>query len=131
MEDDPGLTMPQLWAGRMRRDAADSLAYGCTGLMGIHWRTRILGPNVSALAQAAWDQRGWNPDFAKSLNAKDFQPAASGKPRYLSTSDFYADWARAQFGPQASEPIAAIFVHRRPFAPTGQLGHRPRQPSTR
>ena len=24
--------------------------------MGIHWRTRILGPNVSALAQAAWRQ---------------------------------------------------------------------------
>lgn len=65
LEDDPGLTIPQLWVGRMRRDAADSLAYGCTGLMGIHWRTRILAPNVSALAKAAWDQRGWNPDFGK------------------------------------------------------------------
>ena len=31
--------------------------------MGIHWRTRILAPNVSALAKAAWDQRGWNPGF--------------------------------------------------------------------
>jgi len=60
MEDDPGLTLPQLWAGRMRCDAADALAYGCTGLMGIHWRTRILAPNVSALAKAAWDQTGWN-----------------------------------------------------------------------
>ena len=65
MEDDPGLTMPQPWAGRMRRDAADALKYGCTGLMGIHWRTRILSPNVSALAKAAWDQTGWN----KELNA--------------------------------------------------------------
>ncbi len=63
MEDDPGLTMPQLWAGRMRRDAADSLRYGCTGLMGIHWPTRILGPNVSALAKAGWDQSGWNPEL--------------------------------------------------------------------
>lgn len=61
MEDDPDLTAPQLWAGRMRRDAADALAYGCTGLMGIHWRTRTLGPNVAALADAAWDQHGWNP----------------------------------------------------------------------
>ncbi len=43
----------------MRRDAADALAYGCTGLMGLHWRTDILAPNVSALAQAAWDQ-SWN-----------------------------------------------------------------------
>jgi hypothetical protein len=51
--------MPQLWAGRMRKDAADARAYGCTGLMGIHWRTRVLGPNVSALAQAAWTQSGW------------------------------------------------------------------------
>jgi Malectin domain/Glycosyl hydrolase family 67 N-terminus len=67
LEDDPGLTVPQLWAGRMRRDAADALAYGCTGLLGIHWRTRILGPNVSALAHAAWDQKGWNPDFGGKI----------------------------------------------------------------
>jgi hypothetical protein len=59
MEDDPALTSPQLWAGRMRRDAADALRYGCDGLLGIHWRTRILSANVLALARAAWDQ-GWN-----------------------------------------------------------------------
>jgi hypothetical protein len=63
MEDDPGMTMPQLWAGRMRCDAADALKYGCTGLMGIHWRTRILAPNVSALAKAAWNQNGWNSEL--------------------------------------------------------------------
>jgi Malectin domain len=60
LEDDPGLTSPQLWVGRVRRDARDALAYGCDGLMGIHWRTRVLGPNVAALAQAAWDQGAWN-----------------------------------------------------------------------
>ena len=62
MEDDPGLSVPQLWVGRMRRDAADARRYGCDGLMGIHWRTRVLGPAVAALAQAAWDQSRWNPD---------------------------------------------------------------------
>ncbi len=67
LEDDPAMIIPQLWAGRMRRDAADALAYGCTGLLGIHWRTRILGPNVSALAHAAWEQRGWNPDFGRKV----------------------------------------------------------------
>jgi hypothetical protein len=61
LEDDPALTAPQLWVGRMRRDAADAHAYGCDGLMGIHWRTRIVGPAVSALAQAAWDQSRWRP----------------------------------------------------------------------
>jgi len=60
LEDDPALTVPQLWAGRMRRDAADALQYGCNGLMGIHWRTRILAPNISALAWAAWDQSEWS-----------------------------------------------------------------------
>jgi len=59
LEDDPSLTSPQLWVGRMRRDAADALKYGCDGLIGIHWRTRILSPNVQALAWAAWDQ-SWN-----------------------------------------------------------------------
>jgi hypothetical protein len=61
LEDDPGLTAPQLWVGRMRRDAADARRYGCDGLMGIHWRTRVLAPAAAALAQAAWRQDGWNP----------------------------------------------------------------------
>ena len=59
MEDDPALLGVQLWAGRMRKDAVDARNYGCTGLMGIHWRTRVLAPNVSALAQAAWEQGDW------------------------------------------------------------------------
>ncbi len=70
LEDDPAMIIPQLWAGRMRRDAADALAYGCTGLLGIHWRTRILGPNVSALAHAAWDQTAWNPAW-RGLPARE------------------------------------------------------------
>ncbi|MCC6696992.1 MAG: hypothetical protein IT365_15290 [Candidatus Hydrogenedentes bacterium] len=66
LEDDPAMTSPQLWVARMRRDARDALDYGCTGLMGIHWRTRILGPNVAALAQAAWSQTGWTEPETKS-----------------------------------------------------------------
>jgi len=60
LEDDPALTIPQLWVGRMRKDAADARRYGCTGLMGIHWRTRVIAPNLAALAEAAWDQSAWN-----------------------------------------------------------------------
>jgi hypothetical protein len=54
-----GLATIQLHAGRMRRDAVDAREYGCTGLMGLHWRTEDLAPNAAALAQAAWDQ-SWN-----------------------------------------------------------------------
>ena len=67
IEDDPALTSPQLWAGRMRKDAMDALTYGCDGLLGIHWRTRVLGPTVSALARAAWNQKPWaQPAFASA-----------------------------------------------------------------
>jgi hypothetical protein len=63
LEDDPALTAPQLWVARMRRDAGDALDYGCTGLMGIHWRTGIIGPNIAALAQAAWNQSPWKEEW--------------------------------------------------------------------
>jgi len=74
LEDDGALTVPQLWVGRMRRDAADSLSFGCDALIGIHWRTRILGPNVSALAKAGWNQKEWYPDFGKKINTDEFTP---------------------------------------------------------
>jgi hypothetical protein len=80
LEDDPALIIPQLWVGRMRQDAADALKYGCTGLMGIHWRTRILGPNVSALARAAWDQSTFNPAAGGPAAAGTLWVAAAKPP---------------------------------------------------
>jgi len=82
MEDDPALLTAQLWAGRMRKDAFDSWKYGCTGLFGIHWRTRIIGPNVSALAKAAWECDKYTV----------------GTGRDLSVQDFYTDWVISEFG---------------------------------
>jgi hypothetical protein len=64
-----GIAAMQLETGRMRRDAVDARAYGCTGLMGLQWRTDILAPNASALSQAAWDQR-WNTTTAWTLAGK-------------------------------------------------------------
>lgn len=98
LEDDPGLTSPQLWAGRMRRDALDALRFGCNGLLGIHWRTQIIGPNVSALAKAAWSQDGWGQvSYPDSL-------------RDIPVTDFYRDWAVTQFGSEAGDSIASVFI---------------------
>jgi hypothetical protein len=100
-EDDGAIISPQLWVGRMRRDAFDALNYGCSGLMGIHWRTRAMAPNASALAKAAWEQGDWSK-AAKNESAT--------KLRSLPVDDFYLDWAKTEFGPEAAHEIAGIFT---------------------
>ncbi len=85
MEDDGGMISAQLWAGRLRKDAFDAYRYGCDGLFGIHWRTRILGPNVSCLAKAAWECDKWQVTLPDSV-------------RDLSVKDFYTDWVKTEFG---------------------------------
>jgi len=110
LEDDPAMIIPQLWVGRMRRDAADALAYGCSGLMGIHWRTRILGPNVSALAQAGWEQEKWNPNFGKKATIEEANRAYNNPVRDLPAEDFYNDWVFARFGKEVAEPMAKLFI---------------------
>lgn len=93
MEDDPALLTVQLWAGRMRKDALDSWKYGCDGLFGIHWRTRNIGPTVSALAKAAWEC----DTYDTALLDRD-----------LPVHDFYRDWVKSEFG--LDDPaLAAIF----------------------
>jgi hypothetical protein len=85
MEDDPDLIGTQLWVGRLRKDALDSYRYGCSGLIGIHWRTRDLSPNVLALARAAWNANYWTE-------------LADENKRDLFTKDFYTDWVTSEFG---------------------------------
>ncbi len=97
LEDDPALVSPQLWVGRVRKDAVDAYRYGCTGYMGIHWRTQILAPAFSALAQSGWSFGDW-------------QTKGTKKTRDLPVDDFYLDWAVANFGPEAAVEIAALFT---------------------
>ncbi|MCX6876675.1 MAG: hypothetical protein NTW21_23135 [Verrucomicrobia bacterium] len=113
LEDDSAMVLPQLWAGRMRRDAADALAYGCSGLLGIHWRTKVLAPNVSALARAAWSQDGWNPEVgkpaAKPVSGGELAPLPKRK-RDLPCADFYADLSAAWFGPEVAAEMAGFLA---------------------
>ena len=88
LEDDPALTQPQLWVGRMRRDAADAYKYGCNGLMGIHWRTRVLSPNILALAYAAWNQSPWNTNLEKNAEIVETEGPTGGKYAPFPNVDF-------------------------------------------
>jgi hypothetical protein len=109
LEDDPALCNPQLWAGRVRRDAADALHYGSEGLMGIFWRTRELSPQFGTLARAGWNHEGWNPYLTdEKLAAK--KPGESGLARDLPIEDFYLDWSNAMFGENVGKELADIFT---------------------
>ncbi len=96
MEDDPALTAPQLWAARMRRDGADAFDYGCTGLMGIHWRTRILEPNVAALAAAGWQQEPWHSQWRAKQKGERKSGPLSGK---------YASFPPQAVGGTTEDPV--------------------------
>jgi len=96
MEDDANLIGTQLWVGRLRKDALDSYRYGCNGLIGIHWRTRELSPNVSALAKAAWTADQW-------------EGVSSPQNRDLPSGDFYADWVKSEFGSD-NQKLVDLFV---------------------
>jgi hypothetical protein len=107
MEDDPALTSMQLWAGRMRADAADALAYGCTGLIGIHWRTKTLQTTVSALAQAGWKTAAFD---SQRVTPAEADSNFMRKSRDLPIADFYADWAQAQFGSGVADSMAKMMT---------------------
>jgi hypothetical protein len=100
LEDDPALSAPQLWAGRMRRDAYDALRYGCDGLMGIHWRTRALSPNIGALAQAAWNQGAW---------ARAYKSAASPAEPTRTVGPVGGEVAAFPHNPIADTPDAPLY----------------------
>ena len=102
VEDDTAMVSPQLWVGRLRRDASDAHASGCTGLMGIHWRTKILSPNFATLAAAGWSQE-WD-------NKLDMRHPSSTGPRDLPCTDFYVEWCQSEFGPGATQPLAELFM---------------------
>ena len=108
LENDPNMTGPQPWVGRMFYDGADALRYGCTGLLGIHWRTKVIGMNIAALAQAGWAiPKGLREYEADGVAAGS---DGAGEDRALGADAFYQDWAVANFGRDAGPAIAALFT---------------------
>ncbi len=55
LEDDPSMWFPQIHASRFENDLALAQDYGCSGMIGIHWRHRIVDPVASYMARRSWD----------------------------------------------------------------------------
>jgi hypothetical protein len=56
LEDDPSMWLPQLHVHRFQRDMDLAQDYGCQGLIGIHWRHRIVDPTAGYQARFSWDR---------------------------------------------------------------------------
>jgi hypothetical protein len=55
IEDDPSMWFPQLLVNRFRRDMKLAEDYGCQGMLGIHWRHRIVDPVAGYLSRRSWN----------------------------------------------------------------------------
>eukprot|EP01043_Picozoa_sp_COSAG02_P026969 COSAG02_NODE_1569_length_11894_cov_51.145994_9_plen_1216_part_00 len=107
LEDDPGITSIQFWASRVLDHAAMAAHHGADGLFGIHWRTRSLSPQFSALFQAGWNDTALPSEFAKTETEQEFETAAA--------ADFYLTWCTAEFGGGDGVPASLVSQACKPF----------------
>jgi hypothetical protein len=74
IEDDPSMWFPQFRASRFQADMKRAQDFGCQGVLGIHWRHRVIDPTATYLARA-----GWNRDLSSLAHYRSFCAAqASG-----------------------------------------------------
>ena len=106
MEDDPGLTLPQMWVNRTITHLNAAHHYGVDGALGILWRIKANSANVYAAARRGWANQNltaisvWQswvngsfgsncdvPAIAQAFAALEGQrPAIYGLPGYFAIS---------------------------------------------
>jgi hypothetical protein len=76
LEDDPAMWLPQFHVTRFVRDMDLAEQYGCQGLLGIHWRHRIM--DIDAGFQAGYS---WNKELTPARFFQVFASAQAREPR--------------------------------------------------
>ena len=76
LEDDPAMWLPQFQVSRFVRDMDLAEQYGCQGLLGIHWRHRIM--DIDAGFQAGYS---WNKELTPTRFFQAFASAQAREPR--------------------------------------------------
>ena len=69
LEDDPSMWFPQFRASRFEMDMKRAQDFGCQGMLGIHWRHRIVDPTATYLTRACWDRELTAPEHYRSFCA--------------------------------------------------------------
>lgn len=79
LEDDPAMWLPQFHVYRFKRDMDLASQYGCQGVFGIHWRTRIMNANAGFFSRYAWQKPLDPEDYYQSFAAALARPSRSSK----------------------------------------------------
>jgi len=69
LEDDPAMWLPQFHVHRGANDLDLAEKYGCQGVLGIHWRNRMMNADAGFQAKASWDRTLKPTKFFQSFAA--------------------------------------------------------------
>ena len=88
LEDDPAMWLPQFHVARFVRDMDLAEQYGCQGVLGIHWRHRIMDVDAGFQADNSWN-KGVTPTqfFQHFASAQAREPRASALAKTLEDMD--------------------------------------------
>ncbi|MHB1937005.1 MAG: hypothetical protein ACYCOR_10520 [Acidobacteriaceae bacterium] len=89
LEDDPSMWFPQFRASRFQTDLNRAQNFGCQGVLGIHWRHRIVDPTATYLARASWDK-----NLTASQHYRNFCAAQASSARAAEMATLFEDCDR-------------------------------------
>ena len=88
LEDDPAMWLPQLHVHRFVRDMDRARQFGCQGMLGIHWRHRIMDINAGFQSRYSWESPYTADDHYQSYaKALVRPPAAKQVAQILNEAD--------------------------------------------
>lgn len=121
-EEDWGLMQPQLRVMGMFNEVGCGLkAGGVQAFVAKHWRVNSVAQASAAHAQLSWDNRVSVSDPMPSIADGTSKyptfcifdtPLTEHDPKFVTwITQFYQDWAKANFGPERSNEIGALLAY--------------------
>ncbi len=88
LEDDPAIWLPQFHVHRAAEDIDRAEKFGCQGLLGIHWRHRMMDSDAGFQARRSWDGSLQPEDYFRKFAAVQARDARAEKlAQILSRTD--------------------------------------------
>jgi len=88
LEDDPAMWLPQFHVSRFVRDMDLAKQYGCQGMLGIHWRHRIMDIDAGFQSAYSWDKELTPAKFFQGYaSAQAREPRAANLAKALEDTD--------------------------------------------